>query len=101
MPNKQFYDEFAAHAFRFYARNPVVAHCDLSAADLANWEACDAVYRESNSISRDIIMGVFASKAPMAESVATISKRIKVNENVVWRAISRAQRSFAQKRGLV
>lgn len=96
-----FYEEFAEHCWRFYARNPIIPNANPSDAERRNWEACNAVYSESCNMDREILMSVFTSKQPIAEAVKYTARELGVGENFAWRAIRRATKRLAEKRGLI
>ena len=100
---KPFYEDYANHAMRFYARNPALnlKQPGLKKIDVENWMACNEAIKPYKDEERAIIINVFKSKCTMTDAVKAISGQLQVGENSVWQLLNRAAFDFAKKRGLI
>ena len=76
---RTFYTEYVLHAARFYARNlHLRGKMDFkSGADMLNWNACIKTLALFDKCDQEILLEVFRSREPLAESVSAAAvKRV-------------------------
>lgn len=98
---KPFFEEYATHAYRFYAKNPVVRASEVKKSELENWEACDAALRRFSKEDRAVVLAVFGSKCSVPDAVKCISHELALSDNYIWQLLNRVTRAFAERRGLI
>lgn len=100
--SKPYYEEYAKHALRFYARHPVlkVKGSNLSRSEIENWQVCDDVFKALEDTERELVTAVFRSKGYIADKVYELSCQKHISENYIWRLLAHVTRSFAERRGL-
>lgn len=100
---KPCYEAYATRAFRFYTRTPERNGrlCDLSQADAASYAACNETMLSIDVLSQEIVSSVYRMKAPITDAVANTARQFRIPESRVWHCLRRANRIFAEKRGLI
>lgn len=100
--SKPYYEDYAKHAMRFYARTPVLSmnKPGLKLVDIQNWNACNDTIRTFSAHDQAIILGVFRSKCAIDDAVNCISTQFKVAPGYVWQLLNSFSKEFAKNRGL-
>lgn len=99
---KPYYEGQANHAFRFYVRNPVlrVKGNSVSQCEIADWNACNLVYKMLTPDEQSIVTEIYRTKGYMPDIVHMQSHKLRVEENRIWVTLNHIAREFAKKRGL-
>ena len=100
---KPYYEDYATHALRFYARNPALnmKSPGLKLVDIENWNACNDTMRKYSERDQAIILNVFKSKCALSDAVECIAAQYKMNAGNVWQLLNRFSADFAINRGLI
>lgn len=100
---RTFYTEYVLHAARFYARNlHLRGKMDFkSGADMLNWNACIKTLTLFDKCDQEILLEVFRSREPLAESVSAAAVKRGLYDARVWGLLATFARSFAESRGLI
>lgn len=100
--SKPYYEDYATHAMRFYARNPALCmnKPGLKLTDIQNWNACNDALRHFSEQERAIIVEVFRSKCAINDSVDCIAAQFKTEPGRIWQLLNRFSKEFAKNRGL-
>lgn len=99
--NRPFYSEYVKHAMRFYARTISPQPHFKSEADRANWLSCQSVLKHYPDEDRDILISVYGGFDTLADEVYNVSKKHKINQNIIWDMMKEFERKVARKRGLI
>ena len=96
---KTFYTDYALHSFKYYTRNtnPVF----YSDVDKENWKAADKSLSIFLAEDRKIIFAVFKNNNSIATAVKNTAYHYGISEKAVWNLVKKAERLFAQHRGLI
>lgn len=99
---KPYYENQANHAFRFYVRNPVlrVKGSSVSKCEIADWNACNMVYKMLTPDEQNTVTEIYRSKGYMPDIVHTLSCKLNIGENRIWAMLNYIAREFAKKRGV-
>lgn len=100
---KPYYEDYATHAIRFYARNPALntKKSGLKLVDIQNWNVCNDTIRRYPERDQAIILSVFKSKCILSDAVECVASQYKLEPGNVWRLLNRFSEDFARNRGLV
>ena len=92
--------DYAKHAMRFYARHLDARYFTNRVAEL-NWNACDNVIKTYPERDRDILIYVYGSFDTVGDDVFEMSKKHRINQNIIWDMMKEFERKVAKKRGLI
>ena len=84
---------------KFYTRRSIL--CATTEADVLNWKACQRAISEFSSEEQEILRFVYREKGTIVDNVNRISKTKKMNQDSVWKLITRLERKVAKIRGLI
>lgn len=98
--NRPYYSEFVRHCLRFYSRNLKLTQFK-SDIDKQNWMACSEVVKTYCDIDRDIIVMVYGEYDTLADNVYNVSKKLGINQYIIWDMMKDLERKIALKRGLI
>lgn len=98
--NRPYYSEFVRHCLRFYSRNLKLTQFK-SDIDKQNWMACSEVVKTYCDRDRDIIVMVYGEYDTLADNVYNVSKKLGINQYIIWDMMKDLERKIALKRGLI
>ena len=97
---KPHYTEYAAHAFRCYAKNRDTGISFQSEAERRDWEACEKAVDTLKPHS-SWVLECYAGCLSFTENLAAVSIRYQVSQNYLWILNNSLLRYFAIERGLI
>lgn len=98
--NRPCYTEYVRHCLRFYSRNLGLTRF-RSDIDRQNWTACSDVIESYGDRDRDIIVMVYGEYDTLADNVYNVSKKLGINQYIIWDMMKDLERKIALKRGLI
>lgn len=96
---RAFYTEYVNHCMKFYTRRSIL--CAITEADVLNWKACQKAIGEFSSDEQEILRFIYREKGAIVDNVNRISKDKNMNQDSVWKLITRLERKIAKIRGLI
>lgn len=96
---KTYYSDYVQHCMRFYARHPNPKF--KSETEKQNWNACDSALKNFEVSEKDILMDIYRSGDTLADNVYIASVKLNVNQNIIWKLISKLEKLIAKRRGLL
>ena len=96
---RAFYTDYVNHCMKFYTRRSML--CATTEVDILNWKACQKAISEFSSDEQEILRFVYREKGAIVDNVNRISKDKNMNQDSVWKLITRLERKVAKIRGLI
>ena len=96
---RSYYSDYVQHCMRFYARHPNPKF--NSEAEKLNWNACDNALKRFEVSEKDILMSIYQSGDTLADNVYNLSLQKNINQNNIWKLVSRLEKMIAKRRGLL
>lgn len=102
---KPFYVDYVNHMLRFYAssiKKGDVQFLELgNEADILNWCSVNKVLNNLSTTDKYIIVEVFSQGDTLADNVYEVSKKMEINQDVIWTLISKTTLKIAKERRLI
>lgn len=99
--SRTFYTDYVRHALRFYARNNINRPTFKSDADKNNWLSCESVLKRCPVETKEMLITVYSGYDTLADEVYNVSKKLQINQNIIWDAMKDVERKIAHRRGLI
>lgn len=84
---------------RFYSRYPDIKKFRTK-RDQKNWEACHYVLKRFSKPIREILLEIYSEGDTIPDNVYQVSKRLNIEQDVLWNLIADMESKIAKKRGL-
>ena len=94
------YTPYVRHCMRFYSRYLNTTEFK-NETDKANWQACHRAIREYSPVNKDILLCVYGERDTLGDNVYNVSKRLGVNQDIIWEMMREFERKIAIERGLL
>ena len=97
---RNFYSAYVEHCMRFYPRYPKPNRF-RSEADKKNWYSCEYALKDFTEKDREWLITIYTEGDTIPDNVYALSKKEKLNQEVLWKLINDLERKVAKKRGLI
>ena len=96
----RYYREYVNHMLRFYCRFPKL--CEFkNKRDEENWRTTKRVLDTLPEKDKNIIMEVYKRYDGLSDNVYEVSKKLRINQDVIWTLVSKVTEKIAKERGLI
>lgn len=99
--SRTFYTEYVRHALRFFTRNYKKPANFKSEADARNWMACHTVLKNYTDKELDALISIYSGYDTLPDEVYNASKKLNIDQNILWDLMKEVERKIARRRGLM
>lgn len=97
--NKPCYTDYIRHAMRFYSRY-LNQTTFKNRVEQKNWWACHNVISRYSAKDKDILVYIYGKYDTLADNVYNISRKNKIDQNIIWDMMKEFEKKVAIERGL-